>query len=172
MYPRKNVRLDFKNYVGPIAIFVTLCCHNRRPYFANADLCNFTLEILRETAATRDFAVHAYCFMPDHLHVLVEGLSPSSDFLNCIKTFKLRSSRKFIQLNGTPLWQEKFVDHILRQTESFESVCLYIWSNPIRANLANELGTYRFAGSFTRQIPKAYPSQLLWTPADRKRVLL
>jgi len=170
MYSRKIIRLNPKNYIGQTAIFVTLCCHQRHRNFANALLCNSTLEILRETAITRDFAIHAYCFMPNHLHLLVEGLSHTSDFLNFMKTFKLRSSRAFAKSHGTILWQDKYYDHILRRSDEFESVCLYVWLNPIRADLAQTMGEYPFAGSFTRQIPHGFPDQSPWHPPDRCKI--
>jgi hypothetical protein len=31
--------------------------------------------------------------MPDHLHVLVEGLEPASDLLQFLKSFKIKTSR-------------------------------------------------------------------------------
>jgi putative transposase len=164
MNPRKIIRLSAKNYLGQTAIFVTLCCLERRRHFEHADSCLATLEILRETSTTRDFALHAYCFMPDHLHLLVEGLSPTSDFLNFIKAFKLRSSRAFAGNHHATLWQDKFFDHILRKPDAYESVCLYIWMNPVRAGLAARLGDYPFAGSFTRQI-LGFPSNITpWCP--------
>jgi len=164
MYSRKIIRLEPKNYSGQTAIFVTLCCHRRRPHFSNHSVTNSTLELLRDTAATRDFALHAYCFMPDHLHLLIEGSSPSCDFLNFIKAFKLRSSRIFARNHFTPLWQDKFFEHILRRAESLESVCLYIWANPIRAGLATALGDYPFAGSFTRQLLCSRSNRKPWCP--------
>jgi len=87
MYSHKNIRLHAKNYLGQVAVFVTLCCYDRRSHFGAPPFCLTTIEILRDAATTRSFAVHAYCFMPDHLHLLVEGLDGESDFLNFIKTF-------------------------------------------------------------------------------------
>ena len=169
MPTRKTIRLNPKNYIGQTAIFVTLCCHERRRYFENANLCRSTLEILRETSSTRSFAVHASCFMPDHIHLLVEGLSPNSDFLNFMKTFKLRSTRRFLGSDNSPLWQRYFFDHILRKTDAYESVCLYIWSNPIRTGLARELGEHPFAGSFTRQILQTCENENSWQPPKSQK---
>src|SRR5882724_4365540 len=164
MYSHKNIRLHLKNYVGQTAVFATLCCFERRPNFERSESCSATSQILREAAASRNFAVHAYCFMPDHLHLLVEGRGANSDFLNFIKTFKLRSTRSFAQSSDSPLWQKKFFDHILRSSESIDSVALYIWLNPVRAGLAKNMGEYPFAGSLTSQLPRTWPAQIIWTP--------
>ena len=164
MYSHKNIRLHAKNYLGQVAVFVTLCCYDRRSHFGAPPFCLTTIEILRDAATTRSFAVHAYCFMPDHLHLLVEGLDGESDFLNFIKTFRIRSSRHFMQSSGSPLWQKKFFDHILRSSGSIDSVALYIWLNPVRAGLAANLGEYPFAGSFTRPLRQAFLTQRTWVP--------
>src|SRR5882724_2879505 len=164
MYSHKNIRLHLKNYVGQTAVFATLCCFERRPNFERSESCSATLQILREAAASRNFAVHAYCFMPDHLHLLAEGLNGQSDFLNFMKTFRICSSRHFAQSSDSPLWQKKFFDHILRSSESIESVALYIWLNPVRARLATNLTEYPFAGSFTRPLPQAFLTQRTWVP--------
>ncbi|MBS1865697.1 MAG: transposase [Acidobacteria bacterium] len=169
MYSRKNIRLDHKNYLGQTAIFVTLCCYRRRPHFTSSALCLSTLEILRETATTRNFAVHAYCFMPDHLHQLVECLSPDSDFLNFMQALRVRSTRHFSNSNRMPLWQRYFFDHILRETDAFESVCLYIWANPVRAGLTRRRGEFPFAGSYTRDLPSTCPTQSCWQPSKTKK---
>ena len=164
MYSHKNIRLHAKNYLGQVAVFVTLCCYDRRSHFGAPPSCLATIEILRDAATTRSFAVLAYCFMPDHLHLLVEGRGANSDFLNFIKTFKLRSTRSFAQSSDSPLWQKKFFDHILRSSESIDSVALYIWLNPVRAGLAKNMGEYPFAGSLTSQLPRTWPAQIIWTP--------
>jgi REP element-mobilizing transposase RayT len=44
-------------------------------------------QILR-AAEDEPFAVVAYCFMPDHLHLLIEAGSESSNALNFIKRAK------------------------------------------------------------------------------------
>jgi putative transposase len=164
MYLHKNIRLHAKNYLGQIAVFATLCCYERQRRFDTPRICLPMIDILRDAATTRRFAVHAYCFMPDHLHLLVEGLTAESDFLNFMKTFRIRSSRHFTQSNHSSLWQKKFFDHILRSCESLESVSRYIWLNPVRTGLAKELGVYPFAGSFTGRVSRICSAQGLWIP--------
>jgi len=169
MYLHRNIRLHARNYWGQTAIFATLCCFERQSHFLRSDACLATAEILREAAASRRFVIHAYCFMPDHLHLLVEGLDRDSDFLNFMKTFRIRSSRRFTRSSVSLLWQKKFFDHILRASESLESVALYIWLNPIRAGLAKNLGEYPFAGSFSRWMPHTCPIQNIWAPPKSEK---
>ena len=163
----KNIRLAATNYVGQQHYFVTICCSNRRKIFANRSRCLWLLEVFRSECAVRTFAIHAYCLMPDHFHFLAEGLSPTSDLLNLIKTFKLKTSRAYVRQAGQALWQRKFYDRILRPNESPESVAWYIWQNPARKGLSSGPHTYPFNGSFTSGIPRTEPS-ITWLPPWRK----
>ena len=73
-FQHKNIRLAHENYVGKGWFFVTTCCSERRKVFSKARVCDWFLNILRRDAVTHRFAVHAYCLMPDHVHLLLEGL--------------------------------------------------------------------------------------------------
>ena len=100
--------------------------------------------------------------MPDHFHFLAEGLIPSSDLTNFVKTLKIKTSRTYQQKCSRPLWQKKFFDHILRPQEQIEPVAYYIWMNPVRKGLTKAVGEYPFAGSFTK-LRARMPSPL-WCP--------
>jgi putative transposase len=168
MYRSKNIRLPRANYVGQQHYFVTICCFNRRRIFTDRSRCSWLLDGFRSENASRDFAIHAYCLMPDHFHFLVEGLDPTSDLLNLIKSFKLKTSRAYIRQTGQVLWQRRFFDHILRPSESPESVAWYIWLNPVRKSLSPTVEAYPFSGAFTSQIPRVNQSYATWIPPWRK----
>jgi putative transposase len=163
----KNIRLAALSYVGQQHYFVTICCSNRRKIFTDQNRCTRLLELLRAECAARNFAVHAYCLMPDHFHFLAEGLQPSSDLLNLTKTFKLKTSRAYVRRTGQILWQRKFYDHILRPHESPESVAWYIWLNPVRKGLSATVEAYPFSGSFTSSIQRTDPPAITWLPPWR-----
>jgi len=169
MYFHKNIRLSPLNYVGSQSYFVTFCCFNRRPIFSDASLCTWLLETLRAESAARSFAIHAYCVMPDHLHFLAEGLTPASDLANLAKTLKLKTSRAYQKNTPQPLWQKKYFDHILRPHEQVERVAWYIWMNPIRKGLSQNVGEYLFAGSFTHLVSQMKSPSTLWTPPWKTR---
>jgi putative transposase len=165
MFGHKNVRLTQSDYVGYHSYFVTICCLDRRPVFADPCRCSWLLEKCRAESAARAFAIHAYCVMPDHFHFLTEGLKPSSDLLNLVKSLKLKTSRSYRAETSQILWQKKFFDHILRSNESIESVARYIWMNPVRKGLSKAIGEYPFAGSLTGLSAFVTPPSALWIPA-------
>jgi putative transposase len=159
--PRKSLRLASRNYRGRQRYFVTMCCVGRRRVFEDSENCKLILDLLQSESATRAFAVLAYCAMPDHLHVLIEGLEPGSDLLGFLKGFKIKSSRWFARKRGAELWQRGYYEHVLREGEAVEAVAWYIWLNPVRKGLAARPEEYPFSGSFS-----GMKMPVIWAKAD------
>lgn len=93
-FRRKNIRLARGHYRGENRYFITICCQHKHPAFLDRD-AEPAIKLLRETAASYDFAIHAHCFMPGHMHVLAMGLTPSCDLHNFILSFKRRTTAAF-----------------------------------------------------------------------------
>ena len=108
--------------------------------------------------------MHAYCVMPDHFHFLAEGIHPTSDLLNLVKSVKLKTSRAFFRKTRHILWQRKFYDHILRRNDDPESVAWYIWMNPVRKGICNSARSYPLSGSFASAIPPITDPPPIWCP--------
>jgi len=147
--PRKNIRLPQENYLGERAYFLTICCDRRQPFLEDPQTVSRLLEILTEEATRKQFVVHAYCFMPDHAHLLVEGTSPESKLPSFLNIFKQKSAFEYRRKTGLFLWQLKCYDHILRRRETMEKVAAYIWMNPVRKGLVREPWDFPFSGSLT-----------------------
>jgi putative transposase len=86
--------------------------------------------------------------MPDHLHVLLQGDSPTSNLLCFVKTFKHKTTFHFRPKTGKTLWQISFFDHILRTAEDLSKTADYILSNPVRAGLVRRPSNYPYSRSF------------------------
>jgi putative transposase len=140
-------RLDGVSYVGFDRYFLTTCTAFRRPLFATASIAAVVLEQLLHNADQGEFAVLAYCLMPDHLHALVEARSERSDFPGFVKRFKQATGFAYRRDAKQRLWQPGYHERILRNDEASESVVRYILENPVRAGLARDLGEFPFAGS-------------------------
>jgi putative transposase len=161
---RKTPRLSRLNYLGQTLYFVTFCCFRRARIFSDAERCEWLLGLLRSESAANSFNIPAYCLMPDHLHFLAEGTKPSSDLRHFVKSLKIKSSRQYSAQFGRILWQKGFHEHILRSTESVQSVAWYIWLNPVRKGLLAKPHDYPHLGSFTGlELPSAWNS-LDWCP--------
>ena len=168
-FSRKDIRLPGQKYLGKQLYFVTICCNNRLPAFSKRKLAARLIEYLLRTAAAASFSIHAYCVMPDHVHILAEGLHESSDLLRFISSFKQKTGFAHKKATGRTLWQPKYYDHILRKADELESVATYIWLNPARKNLCEAPQDYPYSGSQTFDWKKRLAPRPSWTPPWRVR---
>ncbi|HUU56658.1 MAG TPA: transposase, partial [bacterium] len=86
-------------------------------------------------------------FMPDHVHLLVEG-NEEADLIKFVREFKQRTAYNYKKATGRTLWQRSFYDRILRGDEGTQAVACYIWNNPVRKGVAASALEYPFIGSF------------------------
>jgi putative transposase len=92
-----------------------------------------------------DLDVIAYCFMPDHVHLLLAGASPRAELRPMISAWKQATGYHVGRALRGRLWQPDYFERVLREDESSIVVARYILENPIRAGLAGRLGAYPFA---------------------------
>jgi putative transposase len=144
----KPIRLPKEHYIGPRAYFLTLCTRDRIPHFRSRRIARWLLNSLQQIAAQQSFTLRACCLMPDHLHVLLQGDSPTSDLLCFVKTFKHKTTFHFRTKTGKTLWQISFFDHILRTAEELSKTAEYILLNPVRAGLVQRTADYPYSRSF------------------------
>ena len=134
-------------YTGPYRYFLTFCTRDRTRVFTSREAVGSALEQIRRTAAAERFAIIAYCFMPDHVHLLVEGTHGDSDLRRFAKLAKQRSGAAHAQATGERLWQEGYYEHVLRVEENTRGVARYLLENPVRAGLVASPCDYPFLGS-------------------------
>jgi REP element-mobilizing transposase RayT len=128
---------------------VTIRTSFHRHIFDSSDAVNVALRSLHESVQNYRARVYAYCFMPDHLHLLA-WTPPGVDFLQFVNSFKQRSGlgiRMELE-DGRPVWQPRFYDHALRSSEGILTTMRYIFANPIRAGLVANVDEYPHSGSF------------------------
>jgi putative transposase len=171
-FPRKTIRLPRANYTGKRLYFVTICCSNRQPIFGDVNLVTNCVEMLRACATLTQFAIHAYCFMPDHVHLLMDGQASGSRLVNFVSRFKQLTAFDFRRKSNRSLWQSKYYDHILRSDVAMEDVAWYIWMNPVRKGLSRDPWDYPYSGSFTMPWKKKAPAAECWRPPWKKPTAL
>ena len=142
---RKRIRLATPVYQGPHAFSVTISTANRQNLFCDESAVGLCLSALTEATARQEMTILAYCFMPDHLHLVLEG-KEGANLIRLMKTFKQISAYRYRQTSGQPLWQKGYYDHILRKEEDARGVAQYIFENPVRARLVISPHEYPFLG--------------------------
>ena len=163
-FQRKKIRLSSSRYSGKQIYFVTLCCEDRRPVFTDESLGHWLVTELLKSAAEQGFAIHAYCVMPDHVHLLVEGLIETCDLVGFISSFKQQTAFYYKKKIGRRLWQSSYYDHILRKAVATDAVAWYIWLNPVRRGLCSAPQDYSLSGSLTLDWRSRCPSARTWLP--------
>lgn len=146
---KKRTRLKDFEYKGRCRYFVTICTHDKKPVFNNDKaLITWLIDALKEKAASSSFGIWAYCFMPDHLHLLIEGKGDDSDMKRFISLYKQHTSYYYKKETGLPLWQINYYEHVLRREEETLGTVKYIFNNPVRKRLVGDYREYEFLGSF------------------------
>jgi putative transposase len=150
-------RLQDFDYRGYYRYFITMCTDRKMKLFENDEQVKSTLEILANESLKYSFKVWAYCFMPDHLHLLLEGDKTDADMKSFVKVFKqktgyLYNKESTMTGNGGKMWQSGYYDHVLRNDEDTYEVLKYILNNPVRKGLVNNYTDYCHTGSFVIDI--------------------
>jgi REP-associated tyrosine transposase len=135
------------DYTGPYRYFLTFCTESRQRLFVTLEPVDLVLVQIERSAAEERFAVIAYCFMPDHLHLLIEGRAESSDCRRFINRSKQFSGYHYAKAFGHRLWQRYGFERVLRDDEATLSVARYILENPLRSRLVRRVEDYPFVGS-------------------------
>lgn len=153
-----------REYLGKRIYFLTLCCEERRPLFHVERVGLWAIRELGASAARFDFLVHAYCFMPDHAHFLVEATKETCELRRFAADFKQRTGYAYQKRTGRRLWQTKYYDHVLRAAEYSETVAWYIWLNPVRKGLCEKPHDHGLSGSMTVDWNSRRSPRIVWEP--------
>ena len=135
MRQRRPPRLKSFSYRGKYRYFVTFCAFERRQAFTSPDRVGCVRSEILRTCIERGFAVIAQVFMPDHLHMLLEGRTDESHFPSCMTLARQRSAHAFRAAFHERLWQEGYFDVVIRDADHARLVITYIVNNPVRDGL-------------------------------------
>ena len=85
----------------------------------------------------KDYALHMWCIMPNHLHVIVGSFPETSGLTRTLTTWKRISGHKINALCGRTgsVWQADGYTRIIRNAEEYKKQLSYVWHNPEAAGL-------------------------------------
>lgn len=148
MQKRRSPRLPGFEDPGCHRYFLTYGTFARSRHFVTREIVGLVSAQFLRAAAEQRFEILTYCFMPDHVHLLVETMDDRSDGKAFIARSKQYSGFHFRARTGDRLWQRDSFERVLRDTESWLAVSRYILGNPVRAGLVSRPFDYPFSGSF------------------------
>jgi putative transposase len=124
-----------------------MCTAKRCAWFTSPGVAERVLRQFRSVGKQQGVAIVAYCFMPDHLHLVVESLTDTADLRAFVKLAKQRSGWEHRRETRELLWQSGYYDRVLRRDESLESAVRYVVGNPVRKGLAQSAAEWPLSGS-------------------------
>ena len=148
MFPGRPEHLRLFSYVGPHRYSLTFGTDSRRAIFTSEGPVELAKGQILRAARETQFAVIAYCFMPDHLHLLVHGQQDDADLKRFVARAKQYSGYYHARAFKARLWQRYVYERVLREAEPTAVVVRYLLENPVRAGLVAQIEDYPFLGSF------------------------
>jgi len=137
------------NYVGAFAYLLTFCTFERNRLFVTPDSVAIVHEQILRVCAADGFQIDAYCYMPDHVHMVITAMASDSDLRKFITRAKQAAGFYFKKAMRQRLWQRYGYERVLRDDEEKIAFIRYVILNPIRAGLVESSLDYRFWGSST-----------------------
>ena len=147
VFPGHPERLRHFDYLGLHRYSLTFCTAHRERHFTDRAVVDLVRAQFLRAATESGVAIIAYCFMPDHVHLLIEAEHETSDCKQFMARAKQYSGFYYKQQFRTPLWQRYGFERVLRNEEATVAVARYILANPVRAGLVARVSDYPFLGS-------------------------
>src|SRR5215510_13362265 len=129
-----------RHFVAGGTFFFTLTLNDRTSH-ALTDHITALRTALRQTRHSHPFAIDAVVVLPDHLHMVMTLPDGDADYSNRWRLIKRRFTDAVLQSpalvprhrNGElALWQRRFWEHTIRNSEDFERHVDYIHFNPVK----------------------------------------
>lgn len=148
---RRTLRLKNYDYAQNGAYFVTICTHQRTPYFSSpavgAD--SISARIIKTTfeetvSSYMGVSCPIFVIMPDHFHAIVvfdradmESAPTLSDVVQAFKRYSTVEYTKAVKAGLLPaydrrIWQRGYYEHVIRSEEDFRECWKYIEENPMK----------------------------------------
>jgi putative transposase len=143
--------------------FISTCVSNRNPIFSNATAAEIVVGALCWLRDQGRIRLLGFVIMPDHLHVAFALQSDASrrgrrshemqasghegstlaEVMHSLKSYTAHKLREHgVQ---SPVWQDGYHDHLLRDRRDFERRLEYMHDNPVRRGLVAHAEDYPFS---------------------------
>ena len=143
----KRHRLPREAYRGRVTVSITARIEGQRTPFLDATIVESFLEKLASAARKSLCNVLIYCFMPDHMHLILQGTDDTSDAWQAMVDFKQKTGFWLSKNRPEFSWQKDFYDHVIRSDEDLGAQIRYVANNPVRRGLVKNWIDYRFTGA-------------------------
>jgi putative transposase len=146
------------------------CCALRHP-----EVARYVVEAFTCFHGDR-YDLHAWCVMPNHVHVLVQ---PHIRLATIIQGWKSYTARwilvqnerlKLLIPNPRRLWMREYWDRFIRDEQHYRNVLAYIHENPVKAGLCREAKEWRWSSAYPGNADVLVgPTERLTAPLDTQK---
>jgi len=116
-------------------------------YLRMESVAQTVADALRRGVDIRHYDLHAWCIMPNHVHVLLTPCIAASRLLQLLKGVTAREANKLLGRTGEPFWQAESYDHWVRNETEFDRIAAYIENNPVKAGLVTRASEYHWSSA-------------------------
>ncbi len=129
--------------VPGVALHVVQRGNNRMRCFGDESDCRVYYALLGNLSARTQCAVHAYCLMPNHIHILLTPDCPAA-CAGMMKALSQAYARYFNDKYGRTgtLWEGRFRSCIAESARYVLACYRYIELNPVRAGMVRHPAQY------------------------------
>jgi len=165
-----------RRVVPGIALHIVQRGHNRRDCFRHDSDYLVYLSNLRELARQTQCALHAYCLMTNHVHLLLTPSTPEGCALlmrNLGQRYVQYFNRRY-ERSGT-LWEGRYHSCLVDSGPYVIACHRYIERNPVRAGMVPSTGGYRWSshngntGRASNTLLTAHPEYLALSADETSR---
>ena len=98
------------------------------------------------------YRLHAWCIMPNHVHVLIETNAswPLAAILHSWKSYSAQKANRILKRTG-PFWFREYHDRFIRNEKHYSEVVAYIENNPVKAGLVAYADEWHFSSLYWRK---------------------
>ncbi|MCU1261200.1 MAG: hypothetical protein JWO80_4085, partial [Bryobacterales bacterium] len=120
-------------------------CRAGPTHLRNPAVAQVVVDAIRQGVG-RDYLLHAWVVMPNHVHLLLTPQEEVSRLLRKLKGATARQANKLLAQSGQSFWQDESYDRLVDGPEEFRRLANYIVQNPVRAGLAASAEEYPWSG--------------------------
>lgn len=130
-------------YLPHIPCHVVQRGHNRQACFYADEDYRFYIQSLNDARQRYDVAVHAYCLMTNHVHLLMTPMTTSgiSRVMQSVGRKYVQYINKTYRRSGT-LWEDRHKASLIQADDYLLRCYRYIEMNPVQAQMVNHPGEY------------------------------
>ena len=133
----------------------------RRDIFIDDEDYEKFFEIVEESSEVYNFIIHSFCLMSNHYHLLLQTQEKNLSLI-----MRQINSRYSIYFNNKykrvgPLWQGRFKSFFVYDENYLTSLIKYIEDNPIKANLTQSIGQFKWSMSSKKVTIKCLDFKLI-----------